>query len=204
VARRIFLLSPANLGGPRALMLRDRNARSPLARALRTPVGAPLGEVMTFTSALYFRGKMAYARTFAAPPPGAPGLLVITPSAGLCSPDAHCTVETLDELAGVDIAASDERYRGPLRVSAVALAEVAGDSELVLLGSIATGKYTEVLVEIFGPRLLFPSEFVGRGDMSRGGLMLRCAADGRELAYEPVVGATRRGQRPPKLPARRR
>jgi hypothetical protein len=52
---------------------------------------------------------------------------------------------------------------------------------------------------VFGERLVFPVEFVGRGDMSRGGLLLRCARDGRELEYQPVVGAIRRGKRPPKL-----
>jgi hypothetical protein len=52
---------------------------------------------------------------------------------------------------------------------------------------------------VFGRRLVFPSTFVGRGDMSRGGLLLRHARDGRELEYEPVVGAVRHGKRPPKL-----
>jgi hypothetical protein len=69
----------------------------------------------------------------------------------------------------------------------------------VLLGSIASGKYVEVLLPIFGERLLFPPAFVGRGDMSRGGLMLRCAASGDELEYTPVAGAVRQGSRPPKL-----
>jgi hypothetical protein len=49
-------------------------------------------------------------------------------------------------------------------------------------------------------RLLFPAEFVGRGDMSRGGLMLRCVDQRTELSYVPVQGAMRRGARPPKLP----
>jgi hypothetical protein len=52
---------------------------------------------------------------------------------------------------------------------------------------------------MFGPRLHFPADFVGRGDMSRGGLMLRCVTEGRELEYAPILGATRRGARPPKL-----
>jgi hypothetical protein len=69
----------------------------------------------------------------------------------------------------------------------------------VLLGSIASEKYVAVLGSIFGDRLLFPSDFVGRGDMSRGGLLLRAARDGAELAYEPVLGAQRRGKRPPRL-----
>jgi hypothetical protein len=71
------------------------------------------------------------------------------------------------------------------------------------LGSIATGKYVDLLLEVFDGRLLFPLEFVGRGDMSRGGLMLRCAADNIELEYAPVRGAIRHGSRPPKLTPRR-
>ena len=70
----------------------------------------------------------------------------------------------------------------------------------MLLGSIATGKYVDTLTATFGERLLFPEEFVGRGDMSRGGLMLRCAASGMELKYVPALGATRHGPRPAKLP----
>src|SRR5262249_61742093 len=50
-----------------------------------------------------------------------------------------------------------------------------------------------------GPRLVFPAEFVGRGDMSRGGLLLRSARDRRELTYLPVAGAVRRGVRPARL-----
>ena len=76
-------------------------------------------------------------------------------------------------------------------------------SEVVLLGSIATGKYVDVLLATFGQRLRFPADFVGRGDMSRGGLMLRCAADLQELSYLPVAGAIVNGKRPPKLAPRR-
>jgi hypothetical protein len=39
--------------------------------------------------------------------------------------------------------------------------------------------------------------------MSRGGLMLRCVDEGRELTDVPVAGAVRHGQRPPKLEKRR-
>jgi hypothetical protein len=91
-------------------------------------------------------------------------------------------------------------YRTPLEMTARALAEhAADDAEFVLLGSVASAKYVEVLGAIFGSRLVFPSDFVGRGDMSRGGLLLRAAAAGQELRYEPVVGAVRHGSRPPKL-----
>jgi hypothetical protein len=200
---RIFLLSPANLAGIRAQMLMDPRAQFPLARDLRSARGITLGEAMAFTSGLYFRGKLAYARAFAAPPTGAPGVLVITPTAGLRTPDAYCTLETLREFSGVDIAAGDERFRAPLAFDLRALHGQAGDAEVVLLGSIATDKYTSALLEVFGDRLLFPQEFVGRGDMSRGGLCLRCVDSGEELRYVPVRGAERRGSRPPRLPRKR-
>ena len=69
----------------------------------------------------------------------------------------------------------------------------------MLLGSIATGKYVDVIERHLGGRLRFPAEFVGRGDMSRGGLMLRCAQRRQPLEYIPIAGATRRGRRPPRL-----
>ena len=70
----------------------------------------------------------------------------------------------------------------------------------MLLGSIASPKYVDILTAIFGERLQFPIAFVGRGDMSRGGLLLRHASDGVELDYVPVLGASLHGARPPKLP----
>ena len=88
------------------------------------------------------------------------------------------------------------------RALAVALAGAAS-WQVVLLGSVASGKYVEPLTEVFGERLVFPAEFVGRGDMSRGGLLLRSVADGRELDYVPLEGAARHGPRPARLSPRR-
>jgi hypothetical protein len=104
----------------------------------------------------------------------------------------------------VDIDAADPRYREPLERDVRTLAKkLSPQGEVVLLGSVATGKYVDVLLEHFGPRLCFPADFVGRGDMSRGGLLLRCAVDRSELTYIPVEGAVRKGKRPPKLEPRR-
>jgi hypothetical protein len=112
-------------------------------------------------------------------------------------------LDDLARLAEVDIGRAPEPFRAPLHRDAETLARAFGvRGEAVLLGSIATAKYVNVLLSIFGERLLFPAEFVGRGDMSRGGLMLRCVDDGTELTYVPVEGAPRRGARPPKLPPR--
>ncbi|HZI27131.1 MAG TPA: hypothetical protein VFD64_03185 [Gemmatimonadaceae bacterium] len=202
---RVFLLSPANCGGVRARMAMSPVAQFALARQLRTAEGASLGDVFSFVSGLYFRGKLAYARRFAQPPdPSDPvaagGVLVITPNAGLRSADTPIGLESFKAFAGVSIDLANPAYRQPLERGAGALlAALGSDCEVVLLGSIASGKYVEVLQPVFGDRLVFPAEFVGRGDMSRGGLMLRCVLSGTELDYVPVAGALRRGQRPPKL-----
>ena len=202
---RVFLLSPANAGGPRGKMILSDRAKFDLAVRLRSGEGVAIGEVFAFISGLYFKGKLAYALEFARPPePGAPltgsGALVITPSAGLRPVETAITLDALRAFGQVDIAANDPRYRDPLLRSARALNEEIGtDCEIVLLGSIASAKYVDVLLDVFADRLLFPIEFVGRGDMSRGGLLLRCVRAGEELTYVPVKGAVRHGPRPPKL-----
>jgi hypothetical protein len=208
---RVFLLSPANCNGLRAKMLLSPTAQFALARELRGEDGAALGDVFTFMSGLYFRGKLAYARRFARPPDpldptAAGGVLVITPGAGLRAADVRVTPDTIRTFAGIDIDLRNHAYRAPLEASARALVDAVGpDCEVVLLGSIASGKYVDLLLPIIGDRLLFPTSFAGRGDMSRGGLLLRCVMAGLELDYDPIRGAKRHGQRPPKLePLRRR
>jgi hypothetical protein len=204
VAYRIFLLSPAYAGGERARLILSDHARFELARRLRGKRGAPIAEVFTFLSGLYFRGKIAYATAFARPVRGTPGILVITPTRGLVDATTRIGLEDLREFAAVDIQEDDPRYRLPIERDARRLAQkLPADSEIILLGSIATGKYVDVLLANFGHRLRFPPDFVGRGDMSRGGLMLRCAADRQELSYTPVAGAILNGKRPPKLAPRR-
>jgi hypothetical protein len=204
-AGRIFLLSPANCSGPRAKMVLSERAQFDLARRLRRGDGVALGEVFAFISGLYFKGKLAYGLEFARPPePGnalvGSGALVITPTAGLRPAETAVTADAIRAFAGVDIAADDPRYRRPLLASAQAIADDIGpDCDVVLLGSIASAKYVDVLTGVFGGRLRFPVDFVGRGDMSRGGLLLRCVRSGEELTYVPVEGAVRHGPRPPKL-----
>lgn len=183
-------------------MVLSGRAQFDLAVRLRRE-GAPLGEVFSFISGLYFRGKLAYALAFASPPEGVPGSLVITASRGLLPPETTITLDELRDIAAVPIDSADPRYRAPLDRDARILAGVIGPAcEVVLLGSVATAKYLDVLSAAFGDRLLFPAEFAGRGDMSRGGLMLRCARAGIELEYEPLGRSTRHGPRPPKLPRR--
>jgi hypothetical protein len=185
------------------MILRDQ-AQFPLARQLRQKSGAPIADVFSFLSGLYFRGKIAYANAFARPARGTSGVVVITPTRGLIDARTRIRLDDLREFAAVDIHKSDPRYRLPIERDARRLsAKLPAQSEIILLGSIATGKYVDVLLASFGDRLRFPAEFVGRGDMSRGGLMLRCAADGQELSYIPVAGAIVNGKRPPKLVSRR-
>ncbi len=206
---RVFVLSPANCSGLRARRLLSERAAFELARRLRGPGGAPLGEVFSFMSGLYFRGKLAYARAFAEPPAGLEavlggGTLVIVPGAGLWPADRPVTPSELRAFARVKVSAGNPRHHRPLRAAATALAAQLGvESDVVLLGSIASDKYVETLAAVFGERLRFPLDFVGRGDMSRGGLLLRCVAERRQLDYAPVVGAARHGVRPPRLPALR-
>jgi len=199
---RVFLLSPANMNGTRGSRALSPASRSVVAERLRSREGLSLGELFSFISALYFRGKLTYARRFSSPPAAVEhdaGIHVITASAGLRSPDTRVTLDAVRAFATEDIDTANASYRRPLERSAIRLAEELGECDVVLLGSIATAKYVDVLLGVFGERLLFPTDFVGRGDMSRGGLLLRCAASGVELSYAPVGGAVRRGARPPKL-----
>ena len=187
--RRIFLLSPANCTGKRAGWLLRKDGGSPLAQRLRAD-GATIGEIFTFMSGLYFRGKMAYARTFADPDAGYSGIQVIVPGLGLRPPDVKIDLPGLRAIARVRVDLEDRRYVLPLRRDATLLAARTDSADtVVLLGSLATPKYMEPLREILGPRLRFPEEFIGRGDMSRGSLMLRCAAERRELTYVAHVPA---------------
>lgn len=200
---KVFLLSPAKSGGKRADLIFNPRARFDLARRLQRGESAAISEIFTFLSGLYFRGKIAYARTFARPPRGASGALIITTNRGLIDAETQLTLQELRAFSTVDIDHADPRYRTPIASDAEKLSRKLGrNGEAVLLGSISSKKYVEVLLEALGERLKFPIEFVGRGDMSRGGLLLRHAADGSELEYAAVSGAIRRGKRPPRLEPR--
>jgi hypothetical protein len=184
---RVFVLSPADCNGIRARWILNKNSRAELAQRLRNG-GAPLGEVFSFLSALYFRGKLAYALTFAAPPPGCPGIWLITPTTGLVQHDKLIRLAGLRGYRRGRIHVKSKSYCAALRRSAKALAaQTAEDCEIILLGSLATGKYLSILGPIFGRRLRVPEEFIGRGDMSRGGLLLRCVREARELKYIEAV-----------------
>jgi hypothetical protein len=198
---QVFLLSPAWCGGRRAAILSRENSILPLARAFRGGT-LTLGDAFSFLSGLYFRGKFTYARAFARGPDDLGPIQIVTPTRGLQRPDMPFTPDVLREFSAVDVNANDARYRAPMErdVSALA-ARLPPGGRVVLLGSVASSKYVDVLMGILGSQLFYPPSFIGRGDMSRGGLMLRSAAAGVELDYVVLDStAVRHGPRPPKLP----
>jgi hypothetical protein len=189
---RAFVLSPAFAGGMRARFLLNPRAAFPLARQFHA-AGLPLAETFAFMSGLYFRGKIGYARHFAR----APSLIrVITANAGLWPPDRLVRPDDVSAFARTEIEAGDREFFEPLQRDLIALSEQLGHhGSVVLLGSIATPKYREVLTATFGERALFPADFVGRGDMSRGALLLRAVRENRELPYAPLLKTALTGRR---------
>lgn len=186
MSSKIFLISPANLSGLRAKQLMSPRAKFDAAVRLQSEEGVPIADAFAFMSALYFRGKIAYARRFAVPSPvvGGDGIFVITSGFGLVSPDWRLTPERIKRMQKIDVDVNTRNYTKPLKEHAQLLARaLEPDAQVVLLGSVATGKYVDVLRPILGDLLRFPALFAGLGDMARGGLMLRAAREGRELAY---------------------
>ena len=186
--RSIFVLSPANLSGRRADLILRADARCDLGIRLRL-AGAPLGEIFSFVSGLYFRGKLAYASAFSESEKAAgDSVFIITSGHGLVSPGALTHTDQLREMADVPIHASNPQYRVPLERDLTRLAaELDERDRVVLLGSVATPKYVDPLSNILGDRLMIPAAFIGLGDMGRGSLMLRAVRDAKELVYVSVT-----------------
>jgi hypothetical protein len=191
----IMLLSPAQLRGRRGRLLIEGAGEFSLAERVRSREGAPLGEIMSFVSGLYFRGKASYAATFARAPGAAAAAFVMTAGGGLCGLDERVGLERLKGWSAVAIDAANPHFTAPLVRQASALSEALPNARFVLLGSVATDKYVAPLLEVFSERLLFPREFLGRGDMSRGALLLRAVREKSELEYDAVV-SIRGAERP--------
>jgi hypothetical protein len=189
----VFLLSPAFCGGRRASILLNPKSEAVSTREFRSGQMS-LGRAFAFMSGLYFRGKLSYAQRFGE-------ALVITPTRGLQDPELPFSLALLREFAVGDVSLDNPEYRSALERDVIALAgRIGRKTPVVLLGSVASGKYVDVLLPILGDRLRYPIAFIGRGDMSRGGLLLRSAASGDELEYGPLTAGVRpRGPRPPKL-----
>jgi hypothetical protein len=191
---RIFLLSPANLTGLRAKQLMSPRAKFDTALMYQSDEGVPIALAFAFMSALYFRGKITYALHFAEPG----NIFVIAPGFGLVPPDWRITEERMKVLARTEVDAKKRNYRKPLERDARALAERLGpDDEVVLLGSVASGKYVDILWPLLGERLRFPGIFAGLGDMSRGGLLLRAVRANRELEYTSLSAPRRKSDEDP-------
>ena len=189
----IFLLSPAYCGGRRASILLNPASAAVTSEALRRG-RLTLGAAFAFMSGLYFRGKLTYAERFG-------HAYVITPTRGLQPPSMPFSLALLREFAVGEVSLENRTYRQAFErdIQVIAKKLIPG-SQVVLLGSVASGKYVDVLLPILGDRLRYPTSFVGRGDMSRGGLLLRSAARGEELEYGPLTSGVRpRGPRPPRL-----
>ena len=120
-APRVFLLSPARPAGVRAEQLTSPRARFGAAQRYRSPEGVTLEEAFTFMSSLYFRGKITYARHFAAPPPelafgtADDGILVIAPGFGLMPPSWRITEERMRKLRRTPVDLKNRSYCEPLR-----------------------------------------------------------------------------------------
>jgi hypothetical protein len=201
---KLFLLSPANLGGIRAKQLASPRAKFEAARRFQSEEGVAIADAFEFMSSLYFRGKIAYARRFAMPSPviGGDGIFVITSGYGLVPPDWKLTEERMKRMKKIDVDVATRSYTKPLKDHAQLLARaLEEDAQVVLLGSVATGKYVDVLRPILKDKLRFPALFAGLGDMSRGGLMLRAAREGRELQYTTLDAPRHRVGGSGKMPA---
>src|ERR1700676_2166960 len=185
IRARIFLLSPANASGVNGQRLLGARGESALALRLRRS-GAPLGEIYRFISRLYFRGKLDYAQQFQNPPRGIAGVQIIT-GTGLMLPETVVTLSDLRRISSTAIAAKNSHYRLPLDSDLLRLREMVGnETDVILPGSGATSNDIAPITEVFRERVLFPKDFLGVGDMSRGSILLRCCAQGLELEYLPV------------------
>ena len=185
---RIFLLSPASTDGLRAQQLTSPRAGFGAAERYRSPEGVTIEEAFTFMSSLYFRGKIGYARHFAAPPPElALGSRTTAswsslPASGWCRRACRITPEEMKKLRRTPVDLKSRAYCAPMKKHVEQLRDLAPDG----LGG-APGQRRDRQVRgpaAAGPRdrLLFPRDFAGAGDMKRGGMMLRAVREDRELS----------------------
>src|SRR5437868_2869652 len=144
-SRSHFILSPANCSGQRAKLLFNEQAEFFLAKRLRSEEGVTLGDLFSFLSGLYFRGKLTYARAFARSADDTNAIWIITASHGLLSPDTIVRLQDLREFSEVSISVNEPRYREPLARDAANLAmKLEINEQIIFLGSIASDKYSKI------------------------------------------------------------
>src|SRR5207237_3674928 len=124
VVSRVFLLSPARIGGPRSSLLLRPTANFDLAVRLRRGE-ATIGEIYTFISGLYFRGKVAYAGAFASPPDRVPPALTIVPGVGLLPLATPINERQLRSIGDVSIDRDPHTFRDALLRDALLLKQAA-------------------------------------------------------------------------------
>ena len=183
----------------RGLRLIDGSSASSLAQQLQTESGAPLCEVFAFLSSLYFRGKLAYARAFARPPHAMRGVFIVTPGAGLCT-KRRLSPRRPRRVCGGRGRSRNPHFVAPLLRDVQALVASASSTRASCCSAASLRQVRRAAAAGVRERLLFPADFVGRGDMSRGGLCCAPRAKASELDYLPVLGATRHGPRAARLP----
>ncbi len=185
---KVFVLSPATTHGAKARVLTATEPRTPSARRLHGAQGMMLGEAFSYLSGLYFRGKLAYARTFATAPPclGGAGIYVITPTDGLLDPDSVLGVADLERFASAAEGSTAGRIAFERAVQSLERA-MGPSCDVVLLGSVGSRKYSDVLEPVLGDRLLFPRRLYNEGQIQRGALLLEHAERGEELEYAPLA-----------------
>ncbi len=196
VAYQLFLLSPAYCGGRRAGYLLREGSTLPLA--MRLAAGTlTLGEAFSFMSGLYFRGKLGYAQAFGRHETPA---LVITPTRGLLPPETLVTPASAARVRDVDVDADDRPLSRGRSIAACGRSRDRCRPRRAssCWAALRPASTLTCSTRTFGERLHFPSDFVGRGDMSRGGLMLRCVAPGPSSTYTVVSS---RGAAPRHAPA---
>jgi hypothetical protein len=59
---------------------------------------------------------------------------------------------------------------------------------MVIAVQFQFARFAEPQLAVFGAQLLFPSDFAGRRNLSRGSLLMRCIREGRELDYVSAAG----------------
>ena len=139
--KQVFLLSPAYCGGRRASILLNPDSEATTTLEMRAG-RLSLGRAFAFMSGLYFRGKLTYAQRFGE-------TLIITPTRGLQPPDLPFSLALLREFAVGDVSLDSPEYRTALERDVVALAARIGrKAQVILLGSVASGKYVDVLLPI--------------------------------------------------------
>lgn len=178
----LFLLSPANLGGERARLLTSAQARFPAAARYRQG-GLTIGEAFAWISSLYFRAKLHYARRFGSLATGS-AVLVIAPGFGLVPEDWPLSSDRWRRLRRVPVDPRRPAFRRPLATACDELRQrLSADDRIVFLGGLSAERYLSVLGPALGPHLLIPRDFVSRGQMQRGSLLLRAIRDDEELVY---------------------